>query len=110
MGELTIWERVKSCLGWIGWKLFIWSYSGAKEDYWRQIYEYESVRRGIKPAPDLDSPAWTEWEDITIGGSTIAGLASDGVLVLPLLSDMERAGPREKGVIFDGPAVEVRYE
>ena len=48
MGKLSILTRLRSWIGFIGWRMFIWGADTTEEKYWDDIYELEKMRREQK--------------------------------------------------------------
>ena len=54
MGNRTLFDLVKSGIGSIGFKLFLWSVGMKQEQYWRTIYLQEL--RELKQEPPINNP------------------------------------------------------
>ena len=46
MGEETTWDKIKVVIGYIGWKIFLWSIGMTSREYIKAIYEQEKALEG----------------------------------------------------------------
>ena len=44
MGSESIYQKVKNIIGFIGWKMFIWSINMTQEEYFEIIYQKEKLQ------------------------------------------------------------------